>query len=367
MQEVGSVDRRFMSQALALALARAVRPHPNPYVGALVVKAGKVVGRGAHERFGGPHAEIHALVQAGARARGATLYLTLEPCSHHGKTPPCVDAVLKSGVRRVVVATKDPNPIVSGRGLRRLRAAGLKVTFGVLEREASDLNRDFAHWIRKKTPYVTLKLAQTLDGKIATPSGESRWITGEGSRRLAHRLRAEADAVLVGVGTVLADDPLLSVRLPGWKRPQPIKVILDTELRTPPRARVFSKKSTGPVFLATTRRAARVRGRRYAGKATILELPEKNGRVDLGAVLKELGARGIVRVLVEGGSETAAEALRRKAVHEVCVFVAPLLMGGRDSLGAIGGGGPKRLADSLRLLEMRVERSGEDLFVRGRL
>ena len=236
-----------MHRALELARRGEGRVHPNPLVGAVFVRNGRVLSEGAHERFGGPHAEVHAL-KGLKKTAGATLYVTLEPCDHFGKTPPCTRLLAGSGLRRVVVAMKDPDPRVAGRGIRRLKKSGLRVTLGVLEGEARRLNRHYIHWMKKKIPYVTAKTGQSLDGKIATRTGHSRWITGSAARRRVHELRASSDAILAGVNTVLRDDPLLTVRLSG-SHAQPLKVILDTTLKTPASAAIFSKKSPAPVVL----------------------------------------------------------------------------------------------------------------------
>ena len=242
-----------MKRALNLARKGQGFVHPNPLVGAVLVKNNKIIGEGAHERFGGPHAEVNAIRRAAQSPAGATLYITLEPCAHTGKTPPCTDLILKSNIKRVVVGAKDPHPLVSGKGLRILRNKGVRVETGVLEKEAAAMNRDFNYWVRRKVPYVIAKVAQSLDGKIATKRGQSQWITGEEARRYGHGLRAASDAILVGVNTILRDDPRLSVRLGkgrGAINRAPTKVILDSRLRTPLRARIFSKDSPPYIFIA---------------------------------------------------------------------------------------------------------------------
>jgi diaminohydroxyphosphoribosylaminopyrimidine deaminase/5-amino-6-(5-phosphoribosylamino)uracil reductase len=315
-----------MRRALELARRGEGKVHPNPMVGAVVVKRGRVIGEGAHERFGGPHAEVHALRQAGRAAAGATLYVTLEPCAHFGKTPPCTDLILSQKIKRVVVASRDPNPLVAGRGLAKLRKTGVRVVTGVLEREARDLNRAYFHWVRTKRPYVVVKVAQSLDGRIAARPGEPRWITGPAARKLGHGLRAASDAVLIGVRTALIDDPRLDARF-GKKGAAPVKIVLDSRLRTPADAKLFSSK--GAVLLATTRKAAVARRARYQGKAEVLMMPHKNGKVDLLVLLRLLGKRGIVQVLIEGGAEVIADAFARGAVNEAYIFIAPKVLGGR--------------------------------------
>lgn len=353
-----------MRRALDLARVTAARVHPNPYVGAVVVKDSHVVGEGRHEKFGAAHAEVNALRRAGTRARGATLYVTLEPCPHFGKTPPCADLVAACGVARVVVGALDPNPVVSGRGVRRLRELGLHVDTGVMEREALDLNRDFNHWIRRKTPYAVLKSAQSLDGKIATRTGDSKWITGREARHFGHSLRAEADAILVGVNTVLKDNPRLDARLSGNGR-HPVKVVVDSALRTPSRARLFGGRA--PVILAVTKKAPPGRIAHFKGKAAVFVAKERGGRVDLEDLFRELGRRGIVRLLIEGGGEVAAAALERELVREIYAFIAPLIIGGREAVDAVGGAGAKRLRDAVPVKDAEIMRLGEDLLVWGKL
>ncbi|MBC7256464.1 MAG: bifunctional diaminohydroxyphosphoribosylaminopyrimidine deaminase/5-amino-6-(5-phosphoribosylamino)uracil reductase RibD, partial [Chloroflexi bacterium] len=309
---------RFMRRALELARRGAGWTRPNPLVGAVVVKDGGVLGEGYHAVCGGPHAEAVALLEAGERARGADLYLTLEPCvDFPGKrTPPCTDAVLEAGIRRVIVATADPNPCVSGRGLARLREAGVEVVEGVLADEARRLNEVFFHWVVHRTPFVVLKLALSLDGKIATRAGKSRWITGPGSRRVVHALRARYGAILVGVGTVLADDPSLTVR--AAEGPQPLRVVLDSAGRIPLGAKVLSPGVR--TIIATTDRMPMEAEAALRGKgAEVWRLPGEGDRVDLPALLRRLG-KETDSLLVEGGSEVAWSFLSRGLVHKVAFF-----------------------------------------------
>lgn len=364
MQKISPEDAGFMRRALDLARGAAHRVHPNPYVGAVVVKDGRVVGEGRHEKYGDAHAEAVALRAAGSAARGATLYVTLEPCPHFGKTPPCADLAVSCGVSRVVVAASDPNRLVAGKGLRRLRAAGVRVEEGVLAEEAADLNRDFNHWIVRKTPYAALKTAQSLDGRIATRTGDSKWITGKEARHFGHSLRASADAVLVGVTTVLADDPRLDARLSGNRR-QPIKVVVDSSLRTPPGARLF--RGDAPVILAVTRKAPAARVARFKGRAAVLVVKDRGGRVDLDALFRELGARGVVRLLIEGGGEVAAEALERGLVRETYTFIAPKIIGGRDAVPAVGGTGARKVRNARAVKDLEIVRLGDDVLLWGRL
>lgn len=366
MQTVTARDIGFMRRAVCLARRGLGRVHPNPLVGAVLVKDNRIIGEGAHERFGGPHAEAVAIGKARVSPRGATLYVTLEPCAHFGKTPPCTDLVLMNKIGKVVIGTTDPNPLVSGRGIRRLKKAGIRVVRNVLVRECDDLNKDFFHWVRTGRPYVTVKAAESLDGKIATWTGDSRWITESRARVFAHGLRAVSDAVLVGAGTVLRDNPRLNVRWPRIKRSfHPVRVILDSRLKTPLNARMFSKTSQGPVILATTQKASRRLREKFAGKAEILTVEERNGRVDLKALLKRLGRRGFVRVLIEGGGEVIAEAFERRCVNEVYFMIAPKIIGGKNAVSAVGGDGVRFLKNAVPIGKMTARFIGRDLLVHG--
>jgi diaminohydroxyphosphoribosylaminopyrimidine deaminase/5-amino-6-(5-phosphoribosylamino)uracil reductase len=358
-------DELWMGRALRLATQGIGRTSPNPAVGAVLVRDERVVGEGAHLRAGGPHAEAVALEAAGPAARGATCYVTLEPCAHFGRTPPCVDALVGAGVARVVVACPDPNPLVDGRGLARLRAAGVHVTVGVGEREARELNRAFLVAVQAPRPHVTLKTAMTLDGKIAAADGASQWITEEAARLEAHRLRFAADAILVGVGTVLADDPRLTVRHPELPPKEPLRVVADSRLRTPPDARVVRGGDPARAVLACVAPAPagplaslRARG------ARVLELPEDGGRVDLRALLEALRAMDVLAVLVEGGGELGGALLDAGLVDRVAFFVAPRLLGGREAPGPLGGRG-RGLKDALALTNVTMRRVGGDLLVEG--
>lgn len=358
-----------MRRALQLAARGRGRTGPNPMVGAVVVSRGRIVGEGFHQRVGGPHAEVIALRAAGARAKGATLYVTLEPCSHTRKrTPPCVPAILAAGIRRVVAAMRDPNPLVNGNGLRRLAQAGLRVKVGCLAQEAERLNDGYIHRMRKGLPLVILKMAMTLDGKTATAAGESRWITGPEARRDAHRLRAQVDAVMVGVNTVRADDPRLTARLGRPVPRQPLRVIMDSRLRIPVTARVISPRLRQGTLIATTRRAPRARLMRLRRQGvSVLPLPAEKGRVSLRACLKYLARMGVNRVMIEGGSELAASALRSGVVNRLRLYVAPRLLGGNDAKGVIGGTCPSRLARAVSVSHLRVRKLGTDLVIDGRV
>lgn len=356
-----------MLRALELASRAQGLTSPNPLVGALVVRDGTVVAEGYHREAGAPHAEVEALEAAGDRARGATLYVTLEPCVHHGRTGPCVPVVLAAGISRVVVAVADPNPKVNGRGIEALRGAGAEVNVGLLETEARELNRPFFTFVLERRPFVTLKGALSLDGKIAAWDMTSRWITGEPARQAAHRLRRRADAIAVGIGTVLADDPLLTVRLPEpWPR-EPFRVVVDSRARTPLTARVLTAGRPDRALIAVTESASQDRVRSLEARGvTVLRLPARDGRVDLAALLGALAEREVVSLLLEGGGELNAAFLEAGLVDRVSLFVAPLLLGGAGAPGLVGGRG-RSLKEAFRLRRMTVERLGEDLLIEGDL
>lgn len=363
--------------ARALDLARGVkgRTSPNPAVGAVLVRDGEVVGEGATMSYGLPHAEPVALAAAGGRARGATMYVTLEPCSHTGRTPPCADAVIAAGVTEVHIATLDPNPRVAGRGRRRLAEAGIRVVVGEGASDARALNEDFARWITTGRPLVTAKFACSLDGRIATRTGDSRWITGPEAREEVHRLRDQIDAILVGVGTVLADDPQLTVRLGGCARPprNPWRIVLDSTCRTPAVARLLAPgaaagRDDDRVTVFTTERApAERRAALEAAGAEVRVLPADHGRVSLPALLDDLGRRKVTGLLVEGGATVHGAFFDAGLVDLVVAFIAPIVIGGRDAPGAVGGRGPAALAEARRLLDTQVRLVGADTLVSGYL
>lgn len=362
-----------MTLALRLAAKGRGTTSPNPMVGALVVRQGRIIGQGFHLRPGAHHAEILALRQAGKLARGATLYVTLEPCCHLKKrTPPCVPEIVRSGVRRVVVAMPDPNPSVKGRGIKQLRQSGISVTIGVAQQEAEELNKSYCHWMKTGRLYVTLKAGMTLDGKLATATGESRWITGEPSRREAHQLRRDVDAVLVGVGTVFTDDPSLTARtgarLETLASRQPLRIIVDSRLRTPLKSRILTQQEIAKTVIATT--AAAPRERRSAFEKIgieVLTLPSVQDRVSLSALLKLLGRRGMMSLLVEGGSEMNAAMLKAKLVDHIRLYMAPLLLGGENAKGVVGGKSPARLAGAIKLRHVVTRSVGDDIVVEGDL
>ena len=351
------LDAQYMAMAIELAKTAEGQTSPNPLVGAVIVKDGQVIGMGAHLRAGEPHAEVHALRMAGERAAGATLYVTLEPCSHHGKTPPCADAVLAAGIRRVVIATLDPNPLVAGRGADKLRAGGVEVEIGVREQEAVRLNEVFFHFIQTKRPFVTVKTASTLDGKIASATGHSKWITGAAARDEVHELRRKHDAILVGVGTVLADNPELTARKEGkpYGR-QPVRVILDSQLRTPLSARV-AQTDLAKTWIFTTSRTPEAKREAFVEKGvTIIALDQP---ITVEAVLQELGERGITSLLVEGGAEVNGSFLQARAVQKVISYLSLKLIGGQQAPTPFGGRGFSVMDEAVMLTGTSIEQIDE--------
>jgi len=354
-------DEHFMRLCLALAERGAGRVSPNPLVGCVIARNGRKISEGWHESFGGPHAERMALRKAGVRAKGATLYANLEPCCHWGKTPPCADAVLQAGIKRVVAAIKDPNPLVAGRGLARLKRHGIGVSAGVLAAEAAHLNRAFIKWIRTGTPYVTLKTAMTLDGKICTKTGESRWISSPESRAWVHRMRARVDAVAVGAHTALRDNPRLTSHGQGRN---PLRIIIDSRLTMRPAARVFNGEA--PAILATVRKAP-------AGKLALFEhkdvkiiacSAERSGGVNLKELLKTLGKMFIAHLLVEGGGSLNASFVENRLMDEMYVFVAPKIFGGEKARTPVEGTGVSSPREAWNLRWDHCRRIGPDFLIR---
>jgi len=353
-----------MRRALALARRMLGRTSPNPAVGCVIVRGGRrgyrIVGQGATAAGGRPHAEAVALGRAGAKARGATAYVSFEPCAHRGRTAPCARTLVEAGVRRVVVGCVDPYPPVRGRGVAILRAAGVEVVVGVLEDECRRLNQGFITRVTRGRPFATLKLALSLDGRIAAASGDSRWISSPAARALVHRWRGEADAVMVGAGTVLADNPRLTCRVAGGR--DPVRVIVDGRLRCPPRARVFVQHSAAPTLLVTTAANLGRARRRYGGaQVEVIGCRARGGEVDLPALMRELGRRGWCNVLIEGGARLAGSALRAGIVDRLAFFVAPVVIGaGRP---AVEGLGFARVRDAIALDGLSVRRLGGDLLM----
>ena len=356
-----------MKHALALARKGAGFVSPNPLVGAVVVKEGKIIGEGWHKEFGGAHAEVNAIEGATETVEGAELYVNLEPCSHQGKTPACTDLIIRSGIKRVILGMKDPNPLVNGKGIAILRENGIEVHSGILEEESKQLNEVFIKFISKRQPFIILKYAMTLDGKIATVDNASRWITGEESRRIVHKLRNSMSSVMVGADTVIFDDPMLNVRLKGKEWKQPLKIIADSSLRIPLEAKVLAIEPQ-LCLIACTGKAdnAKVMEARRMG-AQVLVCPEQDGRVNLKFLFTTLGAMDIDGVLLEGGSTLAFSALKDGLVDKIIAFIAPKILGGASAPTAVGGAGIAKMEDALNLYRMKVKKVGADLMVEGYL
>ena len=356
-------DLDYMRMALELAEQGRGWTNPNPMVGAVIVKDGRVIGEGYHHRCGGLHAEREAFAACTGSPAGATLYVTLESCCHHGRQPPCTEAILEAGISRVVVGSGDPNPLVAGKGLDILRAHGVEVETGVLQKECDALNDVFFHYIRTKQPYVVMKYAMTLDGKIATRTGASQWITGEEARRKVHRDRHRCAAIMAGVGTVLADDPLLTCRMEGGRNP--VRVICDTHLRTPLDSQLVRTAGEVPTILAAGEAAAdRAAPYRGAG-CQVWMLPERDGHVDLSVLMERLGAAEIDSVLLEGGGTLNWAALESGIVQKVQAYIAPKLFGGKDAKSPVAGLGVEVPAQAVGLKNVTVTPIGADILLEG--
>ncbi|MBI0577070.1 bifunctional diaminohydroxyphosphoribosylaminopyrimidine deaminase/5-amino-6-(5-phosphoribosylamino)uracil reductase RibD [Neobacillus cucumis] len=351
-------DTDYMSLALKLAKSTLGQTAPNPVVGAVVVKDNQIVGMGAHLKAGEPHAEVHAIEMAGEKAKDATIYVTLEPCSHFGKTPPCSDLVIRTGIKKVFVATTDPNPQVAGKGIARIRNAGIEVEVGLLQEEARELNKMFFYNISTGLPYVTLKTANSLDGKTATPTGESKWITGEEARKDVHVFRHQHDAILVGVNTVIKDNPSLTTRLPSGGK-NPIRIILDTNLRTPLTANVVTD-GQAQTWIVTCSDIDGKREKEYHDLGVkLIKLPEK--QIIIREMLKVIGEMGISSLFVEGGAEVHGSFLKERAFQQVITYIAPKLIGGKLAPASFGGEGFETMEEVVSLKIKEVGRIGNDL------
>jgi len=352
-----------MKRAIRLAEKGRGRTSPNPMVGAVLVKDGKVVGEGYHAKAGEAHAEILALREAGGKAIGSTLYLNLEPCTHYGKTPPCAPEVIEAGVKRILIGMEDPNPLVKGRGIETLKRAGLEVHVGILEKECRKLNEAFCKYILKKEPFVILKVAATFDGKIATRRGDSKWISNEASRRIVHRFRDQVDGIVVGIGTILKDDPLLTARIK--KGRDPFRIILDSRLRIPEEAKVI-ENSPSKTIIATTEAAPRDKAERLEKKGVrILVLDSKQGRVNLRSCLSRLGEMGMMSLMVEGGSQVNGSFLDEGLVDRLLLFLSPKLIGDSKAIGIFGGNGVETLREAIPLKDLKIKKIGEDILIEG--
>ena len=363
MPTSADIDSKMMTRALSEA--RRGHPSPNPNVGAVIAKGDQIIAVGHHEQAGAEHAEIMAIREAGEQAKDATLYVTLEPCNHQGRTPPCVDAIMQSGIVRVVIGCKDPNPHVDGGGVEVLQAAGIEVEIGVKSAEARALIQPWVKQITTGLPYVSLKLAVSLDGRIATRTGASKWVTGPEARAKVHELRAASDAVLVGVGTVLADDPQLTVR--EVEGPSPLRVTIDSKLRIPASAALVTSAGEIPTWVITTLDAPEAVERTLVaqGVEVVRVARSSEGRVEITAALRALAQRGVVRLLIEGGAELAGSVLNAGLADELHVFIGPLLLGPRGRPGAVDWAGPASPAEAPRIVDPRWELCGRDAYVHG--
>jgi len=356
-------DNYFMREAIRLARKGIGKTSPNPVVGAVIVRNGKIIGRGYHMKYGDWHAEINAIKDANSNVKGATAYITLEPCSHYGKTPPCVDTLIKERIGRVVVGTLDPNPSVNSKGIKTLKSKGMKIDVGILEDECRELNEHYFKFIKSGTPYVTVKYAQTLDGRIATKTGNSQWISSEALRKYVHRLRAVNDCIMVGVGTVIADDPQLNVRY--VRGNNPLRVVVDSKLRIPIKSFVLKDNNSHLTTIATTSKAPsrKVTAVKGLGAEVLVVKKDKKGGVSLRDLLRELGKRGIMSVMVEGGSEIVTSLLRANLVDKMIILTAPKIMG--KGLEAIGDLGVCKIKDTIKFSSFKTMRKGDDLVFEG--
>jgi len=356
-------DEYYMNLAIKLALKAKGKTYPNPMVGALVVKDDKILGRGFHAKAGLPHAEIIALDEAGKNSKGATLFVTLEPCMHFGRTAPCVDRIIGSRVKEVVVGMIDPNPLNNGKGVAILKQHGIKVRVGVLEDKLTRLNEVFIKYITKKMPFVMVKTAESLDGRIATRTGDSKWITSDKSRGFAHRLRQDFDAIMVGVNTVLRDNP----KLDAWfSKKQPVKIVVDSQLSTPQDSNIFSRGASVIIVTLPTKSGQETENRRIlVDKAKILEVKEKGGQINLKDMLKKLFQLGIKSVLVEGGGTLNGSLFDEGLVDKIMFFISPKIIGGKDAIGSVMGHGIARVERSIRIKDLKLRRFGEDILIEG--
>ena len=358
-------DIKFMRRALELAQMAEGDTSPNPMVGAVIVDGnGNIAGEGYHHKAGQPHAEINALAAAGDKAKGATVYVTLEPCSHYGRTGPCCEALIKAGVKRVVSAVTDPNPLVAGRGLNRLREAGIEVTEHVCEDEAKKLNEKFFFWITHKRPFVSLKYAMTLDGRLAAAGGDSKWITGTDARTYAHYLRKTHDAVLVGKNTVLQDDCELTTRMVEGKNP--VRIVLDSKAAVPLNAKILNGEAKTIIAVSEAAPQDKLYELQKLTNVEVLKLPQRNGHLDLQELLEKLAAMEITSVLVEGGSEVHGAFIDAGLAERVYAFIAPKIIGGKNATGPVGGIGSTDMGNALKLRDVEYKQLGADFLITGR-
>jgi len=363
-------DEKFMREALSLARSQMGKTSPDPMVGALIVKKGKVVSKGYHAEAATPHAEAFAIKKAGIKAKGATLYLNLEPCCHYGYNPPCTNAIIRAGIKRVVAAMKDPNPLVAGKGFRELEDAGIKVTVGVMEEEAKKLNEAFIKFITTHKPFVILKSAMSLDGKIATAAGESKYISGKASRQYVHVMRVYIDAILTGINTIKKDNPMLTVRDIGTKKiakRNPKKIILDPMAEIPLSSNVLKNEPEKTMVVVSSKAPKKKLDKIRATGAVVIRIRTKGGHIDLKRLMVELGEDNLMSVMIESGGNLAASALESKIIDKVVFFLAPSIIGGREALTAVEGRGIKYLSQALKLKNIEIKKIGEDILIEGYL
>lgn len=360
------MDVKYMKKALELAKKGAGYTNPNPMVGAVIVKGGRIIGEGWHEVYGSNHAEVNAFNNAVEDVSGATMYVTLEPCSHYGKTPPCANAIVEKGIKKVVIGLEDPNPLVAGKGIKILQDNGIEVITGVLKEEGKKLNEIFLKYITTRLPFCILKTAMTLDGKIAAYTGDSKWITNELSRKYVHEIRNRVAGIMVGIGTVLQDDPLLTTRLDDSSGSDPIRIIVDSKAKIPLEAKVLNVESKAKTMIAVTEQANKFKIKALEDKgAEVITIQSKDEKVDLGYLMKELGERKIDSVLLEGGSSINYSAIKEGIVDKVNVFIAPKIIGGSSAKTPIGGEGIAFMKDAISLHDIEIYRFGDDVMIEG--
>lgn len=355
-----------MHRTIELAKLGWGKTRPNPLVGAVIVKDEAIISEGYHHYYGGDHAEVDALKKINFNAEGATIYVNLEPCSHYGKTPPCVDSIIRSKIKRVVVGALDPNPKVAGRGISILREAGIEVITGILDAEAIELNEVFIKYITTNKPFCILKTAMTLDGKLATATGDSKWITNEKSRGYVHNLRDRMAGIMVGITTIIKDNPQLNTRIPGKEANQPMRIIVDSSCRIPMDSTVIQTAAAQPTLIATTERAAKIKIQQLEDKGVkVLVLPEEAGRVPLKRLMSELGKMEIDSVLLEGGGSLNFSALEAGIVDKVMTFIAPKIIGGKDAITPVEGAGKETMKEALELSKIKLTRFDDDILIEG--
>ncbi|MGQ1911172.1 bifunctional diaminohydroxyphosphoribosylaminopyrimidine deaminase/5-amino-6-(5-phosphoribosylamino)uracil reductase RibD [Marinifilum sp. RC60d5] len=361
-------DYEYMQMAFELAKKGVGKVNPNPLVGAVIVKNDKVIGEGFHEYYGGPHAEVNAFRSAKESVEGATMYVTLEPCSHYGKTPPCAEAIVKNRISRVVIGMLDPNPLVAGKGVKILEDHGIKVDYGYLCEELTDMNRVFLKYIQCKLPYVVMKTAMTLDGKIASRTGDSRWVSNEKSRAKVHELRNELSAIMVGVDTVIADDPMLTTRLESNKGRNPIRIVVDSNLRTPLDSKILNSSDEAKTIVAVTKsaKADRIKAVEVLGNK-VLMFNSSDGRVHLADLMAKLGKEGIDGILLEGGATLNFSALEAEIVDEVVAFIASKIIGGAGAKSPVGGDGIELMKNAIQLNDIKIDQFDQDIMLTGRI